>query len=92
MGNHLWGALVRPVARLEVAGVTHWKFTRAAVEFLHVYDPSNWVVLPFSVTRLADHGLVLRQTGGSKGVPLAVHTLRAGFHQCLGRPTHEPNL
>ena len=89
MGNYLWAALGMPLKRIEVSGKTYWKFQRAPIEFLHVYDPSNWVVLPFVETRLYDHGLVLQQDRryDDGGVPLVVNTLREGFHKCLGQHT-----
>ena len=84
MGNRLWAAMGMALASIEVNGETYWKFQKAPLEFLHVYDLSNWVSLAFSETRLQGHGLVLQQCGHSDGMPLLVSTLRAGFHLCLG--------
>ena len=85
MGNYLWAALGMPLATVDINGQTYWKFKRAALEFLHTRDPSNWVALAFVVARKQGHGLVLKQIGSDGGTPLMVNTLRAGFHMHLGR-------
>ena len=86
MGNFLWAALGMPLASVEMNGQKYWKFKRAHVKFIHIFDPSSWVALPFVETRLAGHGLVMQQQGTDAGVPLIVHTLRQGFHMRLGQP------
>jgi hypothetical protein len=78
LGNALWAGLGMPLTRFEANGQMHSKFKRAPLQFLHVYDPSDWEVLPFLVIRLRGHGLVMQDRGGP--VPLMLNTLRSRFH------------
>ena len=78
LGNALWAGLGMPLARFEENGQTYSKFKRAPLQYLHVFDPSDWEVLPFVQTRLPNYGLVMEDVGGP--LHLMLHTLRAGFH------------
>ena len=84
MGNSVWGALAMPLARVEVNKETFWKWQQAPIEFLHLYNLRDWDVLPFVVTRLRGHGLVMKQlgcvAGKITGVPILVSTLRTPRH------------
>ena len=77
-GNALWAWLGMPLVRLEINGQMYSKFQRAPVQFLHVFDVSDWQVLPFLPIRLPGHGLVMEDAGGP--VNLMLHTLREGHH------------
>ena len=62
----MWGVLASPLERVEQAGEeneVYYKFTRSAVEYIHIVDPSMWRVIPYDACRLESHGVVVKQIG-----------------------------
>ena len=79
LGNASWAGLGLPLDRFADNGIQYSKFKKAPVQFLHVYKPADWEVLPFLVTRLIDHGVVMQDFGPP--LPLMQSTLQASNHQ-----------
>ena len=80
LANASWAGLGLPLDRFaDCDGIQYSKFKKAPVQFLHVYKPADWEVLPFLVTRLTGHGVVMQDSGPP--LPLMQSTLQASNHQ-----------
>lgn len=75
MGNHLWAGIAMPLARFQVDRKEYSKFQAKPFDFVHTFEPDDWLIQPYVETRLPHHGLVLEHVGIP--VPLMQHALRS---------------
>ena len=63
MGNHTFTAIGFELQDFSTGGTRHFTFhANGSLEFLYIVDPDNWQVIPYVATRLAQEGIVMRES------------------------------
>ena len=52
MGNHLWSGIAMPLACVQVDDKVYSKFQAAPLDFVHTFEPNDWMIQPYLETRL----------------------------------------
>jgi len=65
MGNHTFKAIGLELQDFSTGDTRHFTFHAngsLVLKFLYIVDPDNWQVMPYVATRLAQEGIVMRES------------------------------